>query len=137
MVIKGLQKFFASCPHLSKKRVNVNFLDYNEGAVSIEPMGSFSVIKKYCDGKSVVKQDFSLSVRCGFDSNLTLNLKDAELLENICHWIGEQNSIANLPTLSDGFSALDISVTKMPHLYESSVQGARMQVHFSLTYKEI
>lgn len=137
MVIEGLQKFFSACPYFSSKRVNVNFLGHKEGDVSIEPVGGFSVIKKYCDGKRVFEQELTLSIRCGFDENISLNLKDAALMESVCAWIDEQNRKGNLPKTDNGYKALDITVTKAPHLYESSVQGARMQMQLSLTYREV
>ena len=124
-------------PYLSSKRVNVNFLGHKEGDVSIEPIGDFSVVKKYCDGKRVFSQEIVLSIRCGFDENINLNLSDAALMESVCGWIDEQNQKGNLPKICDGYKVLSITIAKAPHLYESSVQGARMQTQFSLTYREV
>ena len=137
MVTGGLYKFFSDCPQFLKKRININFLGHNEGDVSIEPIGDFSIIKKYSDGKRVMSQEFCLSIRCAFDANIRLNLKDAQLMEAVCQWIDEQDRAGALPNLSDTLAALGISVTKTPHIYESSVQGAKMQIYFKLTYREI
>ena len=137
MILKGVRDFFLRCDLFKGKSINVNFLAHNEGAVSIEPFGSLSVVKKYCDGKKVFSQDYYLSVRCGFDANIELNLKDAAFLESVCLWLDEQNQAGNLPYLGDRFIADRIIVTKAPYLYESSVQGARMQIDFSLIYREV
>lgn len=136
MVLRELRDFFLGCPLFLGKRVNVNFLGHNEGDISIEPKGDFSVIKKYCDGKKVYSQDFCISIRCGFDANVELNLSDSAFLESVALWIGNQNKKGILPSLKDGLSAVSIAVTRMPHIYDSSVQGATMRLEFSLTYRE-
>lgn len=136
MILRALREFFVGCPLFSGKDINVNFLGQNESSCSIDPIGTFSVERTYCDGKRVLSQGFCLGIRCAFDGNTRMNLEDTEFLENVALWIEQQNVIGNMPVLSDNFSALKLSVTKMPYLYESSIQGARMQVEFTLIYRE-
>ncbi|MBE7015572.1 MAG: hypothetical protein E7417_01975 [Ruminococcaceae bacterium] len=137
MILNALLEFFESCPYIADRKVSVNYLGHTANCASLEAMGEYSVIKKYYDGKGVYSQDFAFSIRCGFDGNVALNLRDSELMERLCLWIEQQNAIGNMPCLADGYSALKLKIIKMPYLYESSVQGARMQIEFSLIYKEV
>ena len=137
MWTRAIREFLRGCPGLSGREININYLGYNEGDCSLEPVGEADVLKIYCDGKRVCSCDFCIGVRCGFDENSNLNLKDVEFLEKLVLWLEKQNSLGVLPELSQGFSAVGIGIKTMPHLFESSVQGARMQFEFTLTYREI
>ena len=137
MIIEAMREFFLTCPLFSGKELNINYLGYLEGCCSINPIGSYSVVKSYCDGKRLLSSDFSLSLRCGFDENVVLNLKDAEFMEKVALWIEQQNLIGNMPCLSGDNEAVKMTVTKMPYLHESSAQGAMMRLEVSLIYREI
>lgn len=137
MILNALLEFFKSCPYLEGRKISVNYLGHTANCASIEALGEYSVIKKYCDGKRVLSQDFSFSIRCGFDGNIALNLDDSGLMEGLCLWIEQQSVIGNMPFLFEGYSAVALKIIKMPYMYESSVQGARMQIEFSLIYKEV
>lgn len=137
MWIKELKEFLSLCPEFYGKVININYLGHKEGDLSLDPMGESRVVRKYCDGKRVMEEDFCISTRCGFDENTSLNLKDTEFMEKVALWIGEQNSTGVMPTLDSGYLGVRIDVKRMPHLYESSIQGARMQMILTFTYKEI
>lgn len=137
MILKALLEFFKGCPYLADRKISVNYLGHTADCASLEALGEYSVLKKYYDGKRVLSQDFSFSIRCGFDGNLKLNLGDSGFMERVCLWIEQQSAIGNMPCLADGYSAAAFKLIRMPYLYESSVQGARMQFEFSLIYKEI
>ena len=136
MIIRALREFFLGCPLFLKKDINVNFLGHNEGNCSVEPLGTLSVVKTYCDGKRILSQDFCMGIRCVFDANTRMNLNEAEFLEKVALWIHQQNLIGNMPMLSGDYTSVGIRVTKMPYLYESSIQGAKMQLEFTLLYRE-
>ena len=137
MWTRAMHEFIKSYPLLEGKEINVNYLGYREGDCSLEPIGEAEVIKTYCDGKRVLSCDFCIGVRCGFDENPNLNIKDVEFLEKLAIWLEKQGSLGSRPELSEGFLPIDIGIKRMPHLFESSVQGARMQLEFTLTYREI
>lgn len=135
-MITALIEFFKSCPQLLGKELNVNYLGYRDGDCSIDQLGEFSKIKSYCDGGGVYSRDFAICVRCGWDENAPLNKRDAEFLEAIALWITQQNAIGNLPYLGEGCQAVAIGIKTMPYLAESSVQGGRMHLEFTLKYRE-
>lgn len=137
MILNALLEFFKGCPYLTDRKISVNYLGHTANCASLEAIGEYSVLKKYYDGKKMCSQDFAFSIRCGFDGNVALNLADSGLMEGVCLWIEQQNLIGNMPCLYDGYSAFGLKVTKMPFMHESSVQGARMQLEFSLIYKEV
>lgn len=137
MWTRAIHEFIMSCPQFEGRDINVNYLGYKEGDCSLEPIGETEVVKIYCDGKRVLSCDFCIGVRCGFDENSSLNIKDVEFLEKLAMWLEKQGSMGILPELSEGFLPVAISIKRMPHLFESSVQGARMQLEFTFTYREI
>lgn len=137
MWIKAMKEFMETCPEFLGRSMNINYLGHKEGDLSIDPMGESRVVRKYCDGKRVMEEDFCISRRCGFDENTSLNLKDAEFMEKVALWIDAKNSTGTMPVLDAGYVGVLIDIKKMPHLYESSIQGARMQMVLTFTYKEI
>ena len=90
MIIRALREFFLGCPLFVNKDINVNFLGHNEGNCSVEPLGTLSVVKTYCDGKRLLSQDFCMGIRCVFDANTRMNLNEAEFLEKVALWIHQQ-----------------------------------------------
>ena len=122
MILRELQSFLKTCPSLSGREININYLGHREGDCSLDEQGDYTVLRTYCDGERIVSRRFALGLRSAFDENAVLNMKDCELLEEVAQWL-----IINVPY---------IAIDKMPYLAESSVQGARLQLEFTLTYRE-
>lgn len=136
-IIESVKNYLESCPCFYGKAININYLPPENNSFSVENVPVSPIVKRYSDGESIMQFCFILAGRFAYDGDILENLNLAQLFEEFEGWIERQNSLKNLPDLSDmGLASSKIEVTKSGTLHDTARTSARFQTELRLLYKK-
>ncbi len=130
MFLDILADFFAACPVLSGKTINVDYLSHQIGSVSLVLVSDKPVFRSYIDGGRVYQTVFKLIIREPFDHSYNFS----SFYSSFAKWINDVNSPQELPVLHDGFSSESLSVLKSGQIKNSSSSYSEFEILCRFTY---
>ena len=136
-IIESIKNYLTSCPDLNGKAININYLSSERDSFSIDNVPKNPVVKRYSDGESLMQFCFVIAGRTVYDRDTYENMRIAEFFEDFESWIARQNSLKNLPNVSDlGLLPIAIEVTKSGTVYDTARTSARFQIEARLLYRK-
>lgn len=133
-VMECLQKWFKTYAGLSG-RLDVDFLDEEADAYSIDTIPCEEIIKRYKDGSTVKQFQFAVSSRRFYEQNITQNLSNLQFFEDLTSWVEGKARKRELPSMDKGRTAQKIVVTSTAYPFVVSEDGkARYQIQMRLEY---
>lgn len=136
-IIEKIKAYFNTNPDIYAREINVNYLGYADGSISIENVPSEPVVKRYSDGATLRQYCFLLVSREAYDGDSTANTEVSKFYENFERWIDTNNNAGNLPDLSElGLKAEKLEVVKSGCVYNTAKASARFQMELRLLYKQ-
>lgn len=111
MVVK-MAEFISACPALSGKKVCVNYLDGEVGAVALEFAPQQGQLKHYADGSSLCTQKFLIAVREEYGKADAVNRSVRERCKAIESWINEKNRLGQMPELGQQIQAVSCIIIR-------------------------
>lgn len=135
MIIDSIRKYIKTCPHLNEfaEGINVDYLDDNATAYSIEEVPCEPIIKRYVDGSSKRQYQFIFASMESYGADVLQNIDNSGFYEDFANWLDEQNSLNNLPKL-ELKEALRIEATTTGYAFQTDVDKARYQIQCRLIY---
>lgn len=133
-VMQSVQKWLKTYSGLSG-RLDVDFLDENADAYSVDTIPCEEVIKRYKDGGTVRQFQFAVSSRRYYEQNIKNNLSNLQFFEDLTAWVENKARLRQLPTMDKGRIAQKIVVTSTAYPFIISEDGkARYQIQMRLEY---
>lgn len=133
-IMESVRSWLRKCPEL-KGRLDVDFLDENEDAYSLDSIPGTEIVKKYLDGSTIRQYLFVVASRRLYDQNIEQNLGNLEFFEKLTEWIENKSAVKQLPVLDGGRTALKVEVTSSAYPFVVSEDGkARYQIQLRLEY---
>lgn len=132
MIINALKDFLNTCPYLLGQKINVDFLDKDSGAYSINPVECQPIIKRYAGGECLKQFVFTISGREDYDETKTT--ENAALYESIGNWIESSYLHNSLPALGNNKIPQKIEVLSSGHLFFDDINSAGYMIKCRLIY---
>ena len=133
-VMQSVQKWLKTYSGLSG-RLDVDFLDENADAYSVDTIPCEEVIKRYKDGGTVRQFQFAVSSRRYYEQNIKNNLSNLQFFEDLTAWVENKARLRQLPTMDKGRIAQKIVVASTAYPFIISEDGkARYQIQMRLEY---
>ena len=137
MIIESLRDYFLGCSVLDKlRKINVDFLDSDELAYTIDPTPSVRDVKTYVDGSKLKQYNFVIASREFYGDDVAKNIENSGFYEELSDWVEQQSLVGNLPVLTGNKRAQEISVLTSAYLYYATEDRARYQLQLKLIYYE-
>ena len=133
-MINEMIEFLSLCPFLEGKEINVNYLDFTDEAIMLEPEGKRQVVRRYADGGILKSALFRLVIRRQFCSDISENKRIADEFALIEKWIEEQNLNGNLPAINDARKLVSVGVAKCFEISKIDRSSARYEAKIELIY---
>lgn len=138
MIIKALRDYIRTCPHLdtfnNAIKVNVNYLEADTDAYSIEEVPINPIVKKYVNGDSVRQYAFIFTSREPYGVDVLTNIDNSGFYEKFADWIENQNDNEIFPLLDNGLETLEIKVTSTGYAFAVTEDTAQFQIQLRLKY---
>lgn len=116
-------------------RLDVDFLDDEADAYSVDTIPCEEVLKRYRDGGTLKQFQFAVSSRRAYDQNIKNNLSNLQFFENLTYWVESKARSRQLPAMDKGRTAYRIVVTSTAYPFIVSEDGkARYQIQMRLEY---
>lgn len=131
MIIDALRDHIKTCPLLSGKRINVNFIGVKM-SYSVDPLPCEPVIRKYTDGGSVRQFQFQLSSKELYDEDARVNIENSGFYQAFQEWL-EKSTMGALET---GKTPLYFETLSSGYLYDVDGHDARYAVECRLIYEQ-
>lgn len=127
-------EYLSECPALIDERINVNYLDGDVPACSLDSVACQPVLKRYADGGALCEKRFALSVRFETTKSVSRNLTGARRCEEIERWIFEQVKEGRLPFLGEGVVPVKLDLIKNFGITHANDATVRFESILSLVY---
>ena len=124
-----------NCPHLSGKRLSVNFLAEQPGALGLTAVSCKPVVQKYADGGQLRQFQFMLSARAPFDDDAEDALLSQGLIGGITDFLEKASAQGIFPALSNGNIPREFAVLSRCAPLSNNTKTARLQATCSLLYE--
>lgn len=133
-VMECVRNWLTTYPEL-KGRVDVDFLDEDADAYSIDTVPCKELVKRYRDGSTVKQFQFVIASRRVYEQNIGMNLENLKFFEDLTAWIENKAAEKQLPIMDNNRTALNIEVTSTAYPFVVSEDGkARYQLQVTLYY---
>ena len=133
-MMEEIRKYISGCPLFENGLINVNYLDSEPMAYSIESVPASPVIRQYADGGQLRQLLFVLASRELYSKKISDNTKVTKFYEDFAAWLEEQNERGELPCLPPPFSAQSIEVLTSDYMYDLGEMDTRYQIQCRLIY---
>lgn len=135
-MIEELQKFFARCPYLAEREIDIDYLDAGRGSFGIEAVPCEPILKRYLTGGSLRQYCFAVVLRESFGMSPGENMKNEQLCENIADWVEKQSISGEMPVLGGGRTVQDIGVTSGGYMFDQVENHAKYRICLRMTYTQ-
>ena len=133
-VIESIRKWLKTYPGLSG-RLDVDFLDEEAEAYSLDTIPCEEVIKRYRDGSKMKQYQFAVSSRRFYEQNINQNIDNLKFFEDLTEWVENKAAVKDFPVMDKGRTAQKIVVTSNAYPFIVSEDGkARYQIQMRLEY---
>lgn len=136
-IIESIKDYLATCPHLSGKEININYLSPTPDSFAIDNVAKNPIVKRYVSGETIRQYCFLLAGRMVYDGDLNSNLEISQFFENFENWIALQNEAKIFPDFDDtDITPIAIEVTKSGEIQDTARTSARIHFELRLLYKQ-
>lgn len=136
-IAEAVRDWLRSSPYIDENdNFNINFLDAEPVAFTLDESAGSSTIKRYMDGTERKSRAFALASTAEYGPDFLQQVANSGFWEQLTTWIEQQNHLHKLPTLPDGFKAAKIEVTAAHYLYRAGATTARYQIQLRLEYTQ-
>ena len=80
-IIESLKNYLATCPELSEKEININYLSSKPNSFAISNVAKNPIVKRYVSGETVRQYCFFLTGRIVYDGDQEENLSVSDFFE--------------------------------------------------------
>lgn len=138
MIIESIRNYIRNLECLdtfnNAIRVNVNYLEENTDAYSIEEVPVEPIVKKYINGDSIRQYAFIFTSREPYGADVLTNIDNSGFYEKLADEIEKNNNNEILPLLDDGMEPLEIKVTSTGYAFAVTEDTAQYQINLKLKY---
>lgn len=138
MIIESIRNFIRTMTCLEMFndaiRVNVNYLDTNIDAYSIEEVPIEPILKKYVNGDSIRQYAFIFTSREPYSSDVIQNIDNSGFYEKFANELESKNDNEEFPILDENLEVLEIKVTSTGYAFAVSEDTAQYQIQLRLKY---
>lgn len=135
-IIESLKNYLATCPELSEKEININYLSQKPDSFAIDNVAKNPIVKRYIGGETIRQYCFLLAGRVVYDQDTKSNLAVSSFFEKFEKWIETQNKARIFPDLGAmNLIPIAIEVTKSGEILDTARTSARIQFELRLLYK--
>ena len=132
-LIDYIRSLLRTCPLLENERINVDFLDAQNGSYSVNTSPAAPIVKRFIDGSSIRQYVFTFSSAELYGEEIRQNLENAGFWEDFMEWIES----ATLPqSLETGQEPQKIEVLSSGYAFMTDADSARYQIECRLLYKQ-
>ena len=132
MFLDILANFFSSCPSLSGKKINTDYLSESLGSVSLISCGDDPIYRLYTDGGALYQTVFTLALRGPFDPSFNFS----SFYYSFSEWVNQNNSSSSLPALPDGYFPVSLSVLKSGEIKNSAHSSSEFEILCRFIYSK-
>ena len=86
-LIDYIRSLLRTCPLLENERINVDFLDAENGSYSVNTSPAAPIVKRFIDGSSIRQYVFTFSSAELYGEEIRQNLENAGFWEDFTEWI--------------------------------------------------
>ncbi len=109
-MVFNILNYIENCPSLSEFVTNVDFLGKNSRSLSLSGRSKDEVVKAYTDGDSLVKGTYTLKLRLPYGVDMSSNLQNSRLIEDVEEYFRKCSANGVLPELDDGKIPISVAV---------------------------
>lgn len=132
-LIDYIRSLLRTCPLLENERINVDFLDAENGSYSVNTSPAAPIVKRFIDGSSIRQYVFTFSSAELYGEEIRQNLENAGFWEDFTEWIES----VDLPhTLETDQEPQKIEVLSSGYAFMTDADSARYQIECRLLYKQ-
>ncbi len=124
-----------NCPHLSGRRLSVNFLAENAGALGLAAVSCKPVVRAYADGGALRQFQFKLVARVPFDDDAEDALSWQKLIDGITDFLEKASAQGIFPALTKGDIPRAFAIIERCAPLSNNTKTARLQATCSLLYE--
>lgn len=132
-VIKVVREYLYTCPYLSQKNINIDYLGNEANEYSVDKIPCEPVVKQYVDGSSIQQYQFAITSIESYSNDYSINQKNIEFYEMFEKWIQTQNTIGNYPNLQEEVYAIEVIENSNQITRETNT--AKYQVKLRILYR--
>ncbi len=133
-VMQCIQEWLKTYSGLSG-RLDVDFLDEDAEAYSVDTIPCEEILKRYKDGGTIRQFQFAVSSRRYYEQNIKQNLSNLQFFEDLTEWVESKARARELPAMDKGRTAQKIVVTSTAYPFIVTEDGkARYQIQMRLEY---
>lgn len=133
-VIQSLWDYFLTCPLMSDRKINVDFLPEKSLEYSIDTTPATEIVKQYVDGSSVRQYLFVIRSVQDYGSDVLQNIANSGFFESLSNWLEEQTRKKNFPALPSGKEPQKIEAQSTGYLFVSGPDTGKYQIQCRLQY---
>ena len=133
-MIEHIVEYLSACPVFDGVGINVNYLDGEAPAYSLENLAHHPVMKRYADGGMLCEKRFVLALRKDFGRVCGRNVEVATECEQIENWIADSVSNGYLPQLPTGLKAYSLEVMKSFSVAQTASMDVRYEAELRLVF---
>lgn len=136
-ITNKVAEFIAGCPFLQEFQemfpvVNVDMLQEDVTAYSIESTPAEPILKRYANGDTVRQYVFSLCSRVLYGDEE--NRDTSEFYEKFADWLDECTKAGNLPELTGKLQSKSIRATTDGYLYDAQETKCQYRIQCQFIY---
>ena len=132
-LIDYIRSLLRTCPLLENERINVDFLDAQNGSYSVNTSPAVPIVKRFIDGSSIRQYVFTFSSAELYGEEIRQNLENAGFWEDFMEWI---ESVTLPQSLETGQEPQKIEVLSSGYAFMTDADSARYQIECRLLYKQ-
>ncbi len=129
-IIEALYEWFDESEALNADiPLQVDFLDEQESAYSIQIIPCTPTLQRYADGSEKRQYLFVFAMRAPYGESSVVNMRNLAFFERLEQWIGKST-----PELPEGYNAQRVSVLSSGYQMTNGEKTAHYQIQCRLTY---
>lgn len=135
-ILECVRNFISTCPYLEeyKEGIGVDILGEDAVGYAIETLPADPVIKEYVNGDSERRFTFLFVANEWYTTDVITNIENIGFFDDFSDWCDTCTKEKALPDLGDDRTALSLSATLTPYLYDEKTNKARYQIQCELDY---
>lgn len=129
-IIEALYEWFNESEALNADiPLQVDYLDEQEPAYSIQIIPCVPTLRRYADGSEKRQYLFVFAMRAPYGESSAVNMQNLAFFEQLERWIGKTT-----PQLPEGYEAQRVSVLSSGYQMTNGEKTAHYQIQCRLTY---
>lgn len=133
-IIQSLYNYFKSCPLLTDKKINIDYLPEKPVEYTIDTITGDPVITRYTRGAALKQYLFAFGSREAYGPDVLQNLANSGFYEDFAAWLESQNTARHFPSMAAGHTPRKIEAQSTGYLFGADPDTARYQIQCRLIY---